>query len=105
MTEPVRDAHWYSSYSQALRDLKLDDEGATRYANAVWRVNANYRIYDEIKKENSIKVIANKPEPTTGATMKMCKATLMSGKSCSYKANCGDYCKRHRLVDLNVVKK
>ncbi len=102
--EFIRDAHWYSSYSQALRDLKMDDDQATRYANAAWRLNANYRKHDTLKKENSTKVIY-KAEPTTGASAKTCKATLMSGKTCSYKACCGEYCKRHRIVDLNVVKK
>ena len=103
-----RDARWYANYNQGLTSLNMSEEVAVKWADASWRVNANYKRYELQKEARSIKVIPNKAEPRAGggaAMMKMCKATLMSGKGCSYKAACGDFCKRHRMLDLNVVKK
>ena len=42
------------------------------------------------------------PEPKQGSAYKasgrICKAVTLSGKACSARATCGEYCKRHFFV-------
>ena len=100
-----RDFKWFSNYNHGILVLKLDDTVSAQHADAAYRLHINYQILEQQKRARCIKVIHNKAEPTSRDMSKPCKATLMSGKICSYKATCGDFCKRHKMLDLNVVKK
>lgn len=90
-----RNEHWFSSFDQAFFTLKLSRGECEHYANAVYKMCAVKEKLIIEKNLRSIQKITPRPEFTLAQP---CKATLMSGKMCSQKANCGDYCKRHHLI-------
>ena len=51
----------------------------------------------ECKKTRSIQVLDSVPKQDTSETRNICKAFTLSGKKCTFKAVCGDYCKKHRI--------
>jgi sulfatase maturation enzyme AslB (radical SAM superfamily) len=65
-----------------------------------------YKRHENKKEERQVVVIDKPPEPTVTqrSQNKICMATTMSGKQCSFKAVCGDFCKKHR-IDKEVIGK
>ena len=51
----------------------------------------------ECKKTRSIQVLDSVPKQDTSESRNICKAFTLSGKKCTFKAVCGDYCKKHRI--------
>ena len=51
----------------------------------------------ECKKTRPIQVLDSVPKPDVSESRNICKAFTLSGKKCSFKAVCGDYCKKHRI--------
>jgi len=91
----IRDSKWEGAYYQALTFLKLPKEACEHYANTAQKMRElNQKIEDEKRQKfTKFLAIAPKNEPKT------CRATLMNSKQCSGRAMCGDYCKRHRLIN------
>jgi len=54
----------------------------------------------ECQKTRPIQVLQSPPEdrPNT-ESKKTCKAFTLAGKNCTFKAVCGNYCKKHRIDD------
>ena len=46
-----------------------------------------------------IQVLDSVPKQDTSEIRNICKAFTLSGKKCTFKAVCGDYCKKHRIDD------
>lgn len=92
-----RTQHWFDSFHQAFKDLKMSEEDSVRWADSVARLNFTTKNILLEKQKKFIQVIAPKREMAVG--FKICKATLMNGKPCTYKAACGEFCKRHKLVN------
>jgi hypothetical protein len=54
----------------------------------------------ECQKTRPIQVLQSPPEERVNTeNKKMCKAVTLSGKSCTFKAVCGNYCKKHKIDD------
>tara|TARA_B100001113_G_scaffold88293_1_gene70569 strand:- start:1138 stop:1410 length:273 start_codon:yes stop_codon:yes gene_type:complete len=53
----------------------------------------------ECQKTNPIQVIDFIPKQEVSENRNICKAFTLSGKKCTFKAVCGDYCKKHRIDD------
>ena len=53
----------------------------------------------ESQKTKPIQVLDSVPKQDTSETRNICKAFTLSGKKCTLKAVCGDYCKKHRIDD------
>jgi hypothetical protein len=53
----------------------------------------------ECQKTNPIQVIDFVPKQEVSENRNICKAFTLSGKKCTFKAACGDYCKKHRIDD------
>jgi len=55
----------------------------------------------ESQKTKPIQVLDSVPKQDTSETRNICKAFTLSGKisgkKCTFKAVCGDYCKKHRI--------
>ena len=53
----------------------------------------------ECQKTKPIQVIDFIPKQEVSENRNICKAFTLSGKKCTFKAVCGDYCKKHRIDD------
>lgn len=51
----------------------------------------------ECKKTRPIQVLDSVPKQDTSESRNICKAFTLSGKKCTFKSVCGDYCKKHRI--------
>ena len=51
----------------------------------------------ECQKTRPIQVIDSVPKRDVSENRSVCKAFTLSGKKCSFKAVCGEYCKKHRI--------
>ena len=51
----------------------------------------------ECKKTRPIQVLDSVPKHDVSESRNICKAFTLSGKKCTFKAICGDYCKKHRI--------
>jgi hypothetical protein len=51
----------------------------------------------ESQKTKPIQVLDSAPKQDTSEIRNICKAFTLSGKKCTFKAVCGDYCKKHRI--------
>ena len=101
MASLVRDAKWTVSYNQALNHLKLTPEQSEHFADAAQRMRTLAKKIEDTKFERRTKVLVSlrsESAPHQSST-KICRATLMNNKPCSARAQCGDFCKRHRLVN------
>ena len=53
----------------------------------------------ECQKTKPIQVLDSAPKQDTSEFRNICKAFTLSGKKCTFKAVCGDYCKKHKIDD------
>ena len=94
------DSRWNISFMNATNILKLDKTQSEHFANAAKRIREIRAREAEQKKLNQTKVLTVIPRyEHSAASMKMCRATLMNNKPCSSRATCGEFCRRHRLVN------
>ena len=110
----VRDATWNLFLNDAVKmyRLKTPNEKCYKLADATWKCKKRYEEIKQKKEQSKIIVLEKPPEKNTREKQlyqKLCKATTMSGKTCSFKAVCGDYCRKHSksadVVDLNDITK
>jgi len=107
----VRDASWNLFLNDAVKmyRLKTPNEKCYKLADATWKCKKKYEEIKQQKDRSKIIVLDKPPEINTREKQlyhKLCKAKTMSGKSCSFKAVCGDYCRKHgKKVDLDDITK
>lgn len=71
---------------------EYQEEHVRKYVNRYNHIQAE-------KDKKAIKVIS-KPPPQANETKystKICEAMTLSGKKCTFKATCGNYCKKHDI--------
>lgn len=114
--EIVRDELWTQCLDNAVKMYRLiePDEKCFKLADATWRCKMSYKKLSDKKQERQTIVIDKPPEVINEPrnTKKLCCALTMSGKPCSFKAVCGDYCKKHNTnvaelgskVDVTKIK-
>jgi hypothetical protein len=107
--EVIRDATWEQCLAGAAKMYRLDepDDRCYHLADATWKCKMSYKKHEQKKADRKLIVLDRPPEVcvTSRTHAKTCQATTMSGKPCSFKAVCGDFCKKHRIDKAPLGKK
>ena len=96
-----RDELWYDLFKSFASFSDLDDR--TRQTNACWKAKVLYQLLD--KQQMKVKVIEKVTalqKPKT-SVIRRCQARNLNGKECTFKATCGNFCKKHKITDKNIV--
>ena len=105
----IRDSTWEQCLTNAAKMYRVSepDERCYHLADATWKCKMSYKRHEEKKDSRKLIVIDKPPEAsiTSRTHAKTCQATTMSGKACSFKAVCGDFCKKHRIDKAPLGKK
>lgn len=114
--EVVRDELWERCLTDAAKMYRVGEpnEKCYKLANATWIMKMRYMEEAKKKQERTL-IVIDKPREMAApqrTAKKLCCATTMSGKPCSFKAVCGDYCKKHNvkqtqlgvMVDVTKIK-
>lgn len=96
----IRDATWKYLLDDAVKmyRIKIPNDKCYRLADSTWKLKERQRLINIERERRKIVVLDKPPEVNTREKhiyQKLCKATTMSGKCCSFKAVCGDYCRKH----------
>ena len=114
--EVIHDQLWERCLAVAAKMYRISepDEKCVQLANATWIMKKKYQEHEKKKDDRQIIVIDKPPEVVNEQrkAKKTCCATTMTGKSCAFKAVCGDYCKKHSVkhaklgikVDVSKIK-
>ena len=107
--EVVRNALWEECLSNAVTMYRLSepDDKCYNLADATWKLKMSYMKHQHKKDTRQIVVLEKTPEVVTEqrTSKKICCALTMSGKPCSFKAVCGDYCKKHSVKNATIGTK
>jgi hypothetical protein len=107
--EVIRDTLWERCLADAAKMYRISepDEKCVQLANATWIMKKKYLEHEKKKDSRQIVVIDKPPDVVNEqrTTKKICCATTMSGKPCSFKAVCGDYCKKHSVKNATLGAK
>ena len=107
--EVIRDTTWERCLADAVRMYRIGepDERCVQLANATWVMKKKYLEHEKKKDSRQVIVIDKAPEVVNEkrTAKKTCCATTMTGKSCSFKAVCGDYCKKHSVKNATLGMK
>tara|TARA_B110000444_G_scaffold256437_1_gene292789 strand:+ start:848 stop:1204 length:357 start_codon:yes stop_codon:yes gene_type:complete len=104
--EVIRDEIWQKCLTDATKMYRLSEPNDACYnlADATWKCKMSYKLHEKKKNERQI-IVLDKPPETINVqrnARKLCAATTMTGKPCSFKAVCGEFCKKHR-IDKNEI--
>lgn len=61
------------------------------------KFNLSRKEFLEVRELKKIQVVKEPPKEQVKSNLKICKATTMGGKQCTFKATCGDFCKKHMI--------
>ena len=107
--EVIRDTMWERCLADAAKMYRISepDEKCVQLANATWIMKKKYLEHEKKKDSRQIVVIEKPPEVVNEqrTVKKICCATTMTGKPCSFKAVCGDFCKKHQAKPLKLGTK
>jgi hypothetical protein len=106
----IRDALWTVCLSDATKMNRLREPNDKCYhlADATWKMKMRYKTIEDRKREHSLILLDAPPKevtPDQRTNHKICGATTMTGKSCKFKAVCGDYCRKHKVSVVGMGKK
>ena len=101
---------WSTCLANAVKMYRLREpnDKCYRLADATWKCKMAYIKHNNTKKNSSIVVLDGPPkEPAIEqrTSHKICCATTMSGKPCNFKAVCGNYCRKHKVVSTSIGNK
>lgn len=114
--EVIRDHLWDRCLVDAAKMYRISesDEKCVKLANATWIMKRRYLEHEKKKQSRQIIILSKIPEEVNESrtNKRICCATTMSGKPCSFRAVCGDFCKKHSVknaslgarVDLSKIK-
>ena len=112
----IHDGMWQRCLADATKMYRISepDEKCIHLANATWVLKKKYQEAAQKKEDRQI-VFIDKLESTQlvsdiknvsrSKTTHICQAITMSGKRCSFKAVCGDYCKKHNVKSAQLGKR
>mgnify|MGYP000111079809 FL=1 len=107
--EVIRDATWEQFLVGAMKMFRVSepDDRCYHFADATWKCKMSYKKHEQKKADRKLIVLDRPPEVavTSRTHAKTCQATTMSGKPCSFRAVCGDFCKKHRIDKAPLGKK
>ena len=103
------DTLWENCLSNAVTMYRLSepDDRCYHLADATWKMKMRYLEHQQKKDIQKIVVLEKTPEVVTEqrTSKKICCAVTMSGKPCSFKAICGDYCRKHSVKNATIGAK
>lgn len=107
--EVIRDTMWERCLADAAKMYRIiePDEKCIQLANATWVMKKKYQEHEKKKADRKLIVLDKVPEMvvTQRSSKKICCATTMTGKPCSFRAVCGDYCKKHSVKNATLGTK
>ena len=107
--EVIRDATWEECLTGAMKMFRVSepDDRCYHLADATWKCKMSYKKHEQKKSDRQLIVLDRPPEVavTSRTHAKTCQATTMTGKPCSFRAVCGDFCKKHRIDKAPLGKK
>ena len=107
--EVTRDTMWERCLTDAAKMYRIGepDERCVQLANATWIMKKKYLEHEKKKDSRQVIVIDKAPEVVNEkrTAKRTCCATTMTGKPCSFKAVCGDYCKKHSVKNATLGMK
>ena len=91
--EVIRDATWEQCLVGAMKMFRVSepDDRCYHLADATWKCKMSYKKHEQKKADRKLIVLDRPP--------------TMSGKPCSFRAVCGDFCKKHRIDKAPLGKK
>ena len=99
--EIIRDELWNTCLADAMKmhRVREPDDKCRNLADATWKMKMMYKKFDEKKQSRKIVFLEKTPVAAkeSRVSSNICQATTMAGKQCSFKAVCGDFCKKHRI--------
>lgn len=95
MTSVVRDQDWNAYFREARRQGEPNPE---KMADSIWRFRV--RSAEANAGVNRVKVLTKAPVviQASKATAR-CQALNLNNTPCQFKAVCGKFCKKHKIVD------
>tara|TARA_B100000401_G_scaffold120642_1_gene78851 strand:+ start:6514 stop:6801 length:288 start_codon:yes stop_codon:yes gene_type:complete len=76
---------------------KNHDEKCERFARSIHKLRESRKQYDDKREKSKIIFLENAPEKSlnTKNFSNICQAVTLKGKKCTFKASCGNFCKKH----------
>jgi hypothetical protein len=97
----IRDALWHACLTDAVNMYQVGeaDEKCVHLANATWVMKNRYTQAQKRKDHRKTIMIEKTPEVVNEqrTSKKICQAITMSSKPCSFRAVCGNFCRKHRV--------
>lgn len=108
--EVVHDSLWERCLADAVKMYRLSEPNEKCYslANATWVLKKKYQEHQEKKNGRQTIMLSKAPDMVNNeqrSIKNICCATTMSGKPCSFKAICGDFCKKHSVKNATLGAK
>lgn len=105
--EIVRNDLWNQCLKDAMKMYRIDEanEKCESLADATWKMKMSYKNHEK-KKDNRQIIILDKAPTVVNEQrnqIKLCQATTMAGKPCSFKAVCGGSVKNTELTRVVVL--
>lgn len=105
----IRDELWERCLNDAVKMYRISEPNDACYklANATWVMKKKYQEAAQKKESQKVIVLDKKPDVVHHMrnVKKVCCATTMTGKPCSFKAVCGDFCKKHSVKGVAIGDK
>jgi len=112
----IRDSLWEKCLADAVKLYRISepDDKCIHLANATWVMKKKYKEAAQKKDDRKIifineletaKLVSDVKNVSRSKSNNICQATTMSGKRCSFKAVCGQYCKKHNVKSVQLGKK
>ncbi len=107
--EVIRDDMWNKCLTDTMKMYRVSepDDKCLHLANATWKMKMSYIRHSKKRENRQLIVIEKTPsvinEKRTQSVI--CTAITMAGKQCSFKAVCGEFCKKHRVDKGEIGKK
>lgn len=103
----VRDSVWMVCLQRAMEryEVREPDDRCYQLANAVWKCKQKQQEMKDARMQRKIVFLDTPPEQAhieMRTHAKICTATTMAGKRCHFRAVCGDYCRKHKVVSKEI---
>jgi len=99
------------SYEECLRDamrlhkVSSPDERCEHLARSVFKMKNKYKEHENKKRERALVVIKEAPKKVVEQKYapSLCQSTTLKGKKCTFRATCGNFCKKHSVGNKDLV--
>lgn len=107
--EVIQNDLWKNCLMDAMKMYRVNeaDDKCRNLADATWKMKMSYKNFDQKKQNRQIIILDKAPteQKESRVHVSTCQATTMTGKMCSFKAVCGNFCKKHRIDKVKIGSK